>query len=124
MLSSADLVAFVPTSRPERAKRFYREVLGLTLVSDDSFALVFDANGTSLRVEKVEGLQPHPFTVVGWRVADIAAAVATLTSRGVRFERYPSLQQDAGGVWGAPGGAQVAWFKDPDGNTLSLTQNP
>ena len=123
MLADAPLVAFVATARPDEARAFYVEVLGLELTSDDQFALVFDAGGTTLRVAKVEQLQPAPFTVLGWLVDDIESAVADLAARGVQFERYGEwMQQDAQGIWTAPGGARIAWFKDPDGNTLSLTQ--
>lgn len=123
MLSSCDVIAFVGTARPEEARAFYSEVLGLRLVSDDPFALVYDANGTTLRVTKADTVDPAPHTVLGWRVDDIAAAVRGLVARGVAFSRYEVLEQDELGIWTAPGGAaRVAWFKDPDGNTLSLTQ--
>jgi catechol 2,3-dioxygenase-like lactoylglutathione lyase family enzyme len=123
VLRSAPLVAFVATARPEAARAFYAEVLGLELASDDQFALVFNAGGTMLRLAKVEQLQPAPFTVLGWLVDDIGAVAAELGTRDVQFERYGDwMQQDAHGIWAAPGGARVAWFKDPDGNTLSITQ--
>jgi catechol 2,3-dioxygenase-like lactoylglutathione lyase family enzyme len=122
MLGDQKLTAFVATRQPERARAFYTEVLGLRLVSDDPYAIVFDVGGTMLRVQKVEELAPHPFTAVGWNVADVAAIVDGLAARGVTFERYGFLDQDERGVWTAPGGAQIAWFKDPDGNTLSLAQ--
>ena len=104
--------------------RFYRDTLGLSLVSDDPFAIVFDANGTMLRVQKVKELQPAQYTALGWDVPDIYARVKELTSRGVLFERFPGLPQDEHGVWATPSGAKVAWFKDLDGNVLSLTQFP
>jgi hypothetical protein len=91
-------------------------------VVDDSFALVFDAHGVMLRVARVHELTPAPYTVLGWKVADISAAVKELQIRGVAFERYEGLDQDELGIWKSPGGAKVAWFKDPDRNTLSLTQ--
>ena len=122
MLSQSEHVVFVCTSNPEAAKRFYAETLGLPFVRDDPFALVFDLRGTMLRVEKVPAHVPHGHTVLGWKVASIADAVADLAGRGVRFERYEALAQDEQGVWRSPSGARVAWFKDPDGNTLSLTQ--
>jgi catechol 2,3-dioxygenase-like lactoylglutathione lyase family enzyme len=122
MLAEHALIAFVATRNPERARRFYQEVLGLRLVADEPSALVFDAHGTVLRVQKVSELSPHPFTTLGWRVPDIDAATAALEQRGVRFESYPGLDQNERGVWTSPGGARVAWFKDTDGNTLSLTQ--
>ena len=124
MLDHCHVIAFVATAAPQRAKAFYRDVLGLPLVSEDPFALVFDAHGTMLRVTIVEQHTPADHTVLGWRVPDIGAAVGTLISRGVALERYSSLSQDALAIWTAPGGARVAWFKDPDGNLLSLTQFP
>jgi catechol 2,3-dioxygenase-like lactoylglutathione lyase family enzyme len=122
MLEKSKLVAFVASSDPEAAQRFYGEVLGLPLLSDEPFALMFDANGTLLRVQKTATVQPAPYTALGWEVLDIAATVTALTERGVHFERFPHFEQDATGVWTAPGGAKVAWFKDPSGHLLSLTQ--
>ena len=121
MLDACDLVAFVATANPAEARRFYEDTLGLRLVSDEPFALVFEARGTELRVTKVEALTPAPFTVLGWSVPDIRAAMRELAGRGVRFERYPGMEQDADGAWRSPGGGKVAWFKDPDGNVLSLS---
>jgi len=97
-------------------------VLGLTFVADDGVALVFDLAGTALRIARVDSFTPHPFTVLGWRVADVATTVTALERRGVRFERYAGLEQDALGIWLSPAGARVAWFKDPDGNVLALSQ--
>lgn len=121
-LGSRKLVAFVATLDPVRAKEFYGKVLGLRLTSEDNFALVFDANGTSLRVSVVRQLVPAGYTVLGWLVPNIEQAVRELTARSVQFQRFDGLQQDDLGIWSAPGGAKVAWFRDPDGNTLSLTQ--
>lgn len=123
MLQSADLTAFLATANAERAKAFYQDTLGLRLLTDDQFALAFDANGTQLRIQKVEKLKPHPFTSLGWHVPDIARAVTALVKQGVSFERYEFMKQDKLGVWKAPSGAKVAWFKDPDGNLLSLTEH-
>jgi catechol 2,3-dioxygenase-like lactoylglutathione lyase family enzyme len=122
MLGSSEVVAFAATVSPDRAKEFYGRVLGLPLIADEPWALVFDAYGTMLRVQKVQNLSPPPFTQLGWKVIDIARMVDTLRERGVTFERYGFLSQDERGIWKAPDGARVAWFKDPDGNTLSLTQ--
>ena len=116
------VIGFVATQNPASARKFYAETLGLRLISDDPYAIVFDANGTMLRVQKVQELLPAKHTVLGWEVADIRAKTGELTKRGVRFERYDGLMQDELGIWMAPSGAKVAWFKDPDGNTLSLTQ--
>jgi catechol 2,3-dioxygenase-like lactoylglutathione lyase family enzyme len=116
------LMAFVATRNPERARAFYRDTLDLKLVSEDRFALVFDFAGTMLRVATVQELTPAPYTVLGWQVSDIVGAVKCLQRKGVNFERYPGMQQDELGIWNSPSGAEVAWFKDPDGNTLSVTQ--
>jgi predicted enzyme related to lactoylglutathione lyase len=124
MLNNSNVVAFVATSKPESAKSFYELTLGLSLILDDAFAIVFDANGVMLRVQKVLEHTPPPYTVLGWDVADIDASVTELSGRGVRCERYEWLEQEDSGVWTAPSGAKIAWFKDPDGNTLSLTQFP
>ena len=126
ILGYASLVAFVPTTNPARARAFFGETLGLHLVSDETpFALVFDANGTMLRVTVVKEMQPHPFTVLGWHVEAIEEAVEALAAKGVEFQRYPGMNDaDPHGIWNAPSGARVAWFKDPDGNVLSLTEFP
>jgi catechol 2,3-dioxygenase-like lactoylglutathione lyase family enzyme len=123
MLSSQKLMAFAATRNPARAKEFYGSKLGLPLVSEDGFALVFDANGTILRVATVRELVPAPYTVLGWEVEDIENAVKELGKSGVEFEQYGTFPQDELGIWTAPDGARVAWFKDPDGNTLSVSQH-
>ena len=122
MLGSNKLVAFVGTRNTERAKGFYRDKLGLKLTSEDGFALVFDAGGTMLRVTMVEEVSAAKYTVLGWQVKDIKLAVQALVRNGVKFERFEFLNQDELGVWVATGGARVAWFKDPDGNLLSVSQ--
>ncbi|HXN33665.1 MAG TPA: VOC family protein, partial [Polyangiaceae bacterium] len=109
-------------SKPAAARTFYEGALGLKVEYEDDFAIACDAHGTSLRIQKVEALRPQPVTALGWTVPDIAAAVDGLAKNGVRFERYGGMDQDKRGIWNAPGGAKVAWFKDPDGNTLSLTE--
>src|SRR4051812_10540534 len=112
MLSSAQVTAFLATTHGPRAAAFYGEILGLPQLSEDAFALVFDLHGVELRIQKVERLTPQPFTVLGWQVGALAAVVASLTARGVVFERFPGLAQDAQGTWHAPSGARVAWFRD------------
>ena len=124
MLSAETLVAFAATTDGERAAAFYGTVLGLPIRSNDAFAIVFDANGVELRVQKVERLTPQPFTAVGWQVADIVQVLARLAAANVTPERYTWLDQDATGIWHAPSGARVAWFRDPDGNLLSVAQYP
>jgi catechol 2,3-dioxygenase-like lactoylglutathione lyase family enzyme len=122
MLASCDIIAFVPTAKPKEAMTFYRDRLGLRLVSDDPFALVFDANGVMIRVAKVQKLTPAPYTVLGWKVGDIASCLKELMAKGIAPVRFEGLGQDDLGVWASPSGAKVAWFHDPDGNTLSVTQ--
>ncbi len=122
MLKSRPIIAFVATKTPTRAKRFYATTLGLRLVSEDAFALVFDAGGTMLRVAVVQELNPAGYTVLGWIVPDIRGAVRKLVHRGITFRRYDGLEQNDQGIWTAPSGARVAWFEDPDGNTLSLRE--
>jgi len=122
-LSNQKIIGFVATRDPDRAKRFYCDTLGLPLVSEElPFALVFDAHGTMLRVTVVKEVSPRGYTVLGWQVPDIVAAASALSRAGVQFERYPGMKQDELGVWSSPRGAKVAWFKDPDGNTLSISQ--
>lgn len=117
------IVAFLLTKNPTAAIPFYRDTLGFSFLRDDGFALVFDAYGTTLRIGKVPEFAPASHTVLGWEVADIAAAVDTLSQNGVVFERYPNLPQDHRAVCTFPTGDKVAWFKDPDGNVLSLSQH-
>jgi catechol 2,3-dioxygenase-like lactoylglutathione lyase family enzyme len=124
ILGTSKLVAFVPTIDPVKARAFYEGVLGLRLVEDAKpFALVFDANGTMLRVATVRELTPDPFTVLGWDVESIETTVDKLTAAGVEMLRFPGMNDtEPRGIWTAPGGAKIAWFKDPDGNALSVTQ--
>ena len=123
MLNSARLMAFVPIRDAKKSRPFYENVLGLRFISDDGFALVMDSNGVTIRLAKASNFTPAAFTVLGWQVTDMVAAVSDLEKRGVRFEKFPGLPQDEHGIWSAPGGAKVAWFKDPDGNILSLSQH-
>jgi catechol 2,3-dioxygenase-like lactoylglutathione lyase family enzyme len=125
MLRSHKIMAFAPTLDANKARPFYEGVLGLHVLSQDKFALALDANGIMLRVTNVPpSFKPQPFTILGWQVPEIAKSVSDLKEKGVRFEMYGMPTQDADGIWTAPGGAKVAWFKDPDGNLLSLTQLP
>lgn len=125
MLGTKDIVAFIPTRDNAKARAFYEGVLGLRFVSEDPFALVLDANGVMIRVanvSSVEGFKPASFTIIGWLVDDITAAVKGLNKKGVKFETFPGMKQDKLGVWSSPSGARIAWFKDPEGNVLSLTE--
>jgi len=123
MLDATPLIAFIPTTDAARARDFYETRLGLSFVSDDNFALVMDANGTMLRIVRVGQFTPAPFTILGWAVPGIHDTVAAMAAKGIVFKRYPHFEQSPDGVWTAPGGAKVAWFEDPDGNTLSLSQH-
>lgn len=122
MLGSEKIMAFVGVSNADRARAFYRDTLGLTMVSEDGFALAFDVGGIMLRVTPVGEVHPVPHTVLGWQVKDAAANVRALAAAGVQMERYPHVKQDEDGIWTTPGGAKIAWFKDPDGNILSVAQ--
>jgi catechol 2,3-dioxygenase-like lactoylglutathione lyase family enzyme len=125
VLGAMDVVAFVPSKNPTKARAFYEGVLGLRFVSEDPFAVVFDANGVMIRianVSSVKGFKPASYTILGWLVDDIAKAVRLLNKKGVQFERFAWMEQDRLGVWNSPSGAKIAWFKDPEGNVLSVTQ--
>jgi len=124
VLTDAPLVAFVATTDLARSHTFYADVLRLRHVKATPFANVYDAGGTTLRITLVDRVAGAPYTVLGWTVPDTAATADELARRGVTFKRYEGLHQDAAGVWTAPGGARIAWFCDPDGNVLSLTQSP
>jgi len=124
MLTNHKIVALVPITDGEKAKAFYVDKLGLEFRSDDGFAIVVIANGHMLRLTKMREVKPQPFTVLGWETADIAADIRSLQVNGVTFERFGDfMKQDELGIWTAPDGTKVAWFKDPDGNILSLSQH-
>ena len=116
------VVTFLLTASPEAAIAFYRDTLGLSYLRDDGFALVFDLGGVTLRISKMPNLTPAQHTVLGWESKDIAATVDALAAKGVAFERYPGMAQDDRGIATFPTGDKVAWFKDPDGNVLSISQ--
>ncbi|HMD96707.1 MAG TPA: VOC family protein [Terriglobia bacterium] len=123
MLASSKVVGFVPTRDSKKARDFYEGKLGFQFVSDDQFALVVRAGENTIRVAKAQDFTPAKYTVLGWEVQDIEAVVRWLKERGVVFEKYPFVQDQELGIWNAPGGAKVAWFKDPDGNVLSVSQH-
>jgi catechol 2,3-dioxygenase-like lactoylglutathione lyase family enzyme len=122
MLGSMKIVAFVPIKDSEKARWFYEGVLGLRFVKDDGFALVFEANGIMVRAAQMKDFTPAQFTVLGWQVYEIENVVRDLQKKGVHFEIFGFFQQDELGIWTAPTGDKVAWFKDPDGNILSVSQ--
>ena len=116
------LIAFVATARPDESRSFYRDVVGLTFVEESPFAIVFLSGETMLRIQKVAEVPEPADTALGWEVDDITARMGELAAKGIVFERFDGFDQDESGVWNAPGGTKVAWFRDPDGNRLSLTQ--
>ncbi|TSJ44313.1 VOC family protein [Mucilaginibacter corticis] len=124
MFSNAITKTFIPTVKPAAARTFYRDILGLTFLSEDDYGMEFNAHGTLLRVITVPTLKPQIFTVLGWNVSDIEDSIKQLNEKGVYCEKYnfDFMRQDDLGIWVSPSGARVAWFKDVDGNVLSLTQ--
>lgn len=122
MLRNAPLIGFIPVRDLAAAREFYASTLGLTVTEENPFAVVLDANGTMVRLTPVPDLQPQAFTIAGWEVADIEETVDALASAGVAFLQFDGMEQDPKGIWTTPGGDSVAWFTDPDGNTLSLTR--
>lgn len=123
MLSESEVMGFIPTKDAAQARAFYEGKLGLRFISDDDFALVVQSRGTFIRIAKVKEFTPAPFTILGWRVQNIEDEVKNLTARGISFQRFPGLPQNDLGIWASPTGARVAWFQDPDGNVLSLSQH-
>jgi catechol 2,3-dioxygenase-like lactoylglutathione lyase family enzyme len=123
MLAECDVIGFIPTKDAAQARDFYEKTLGLRLLSNDMFAVVMESKGTMIRIVQVKDYTPFPFTILGWKVANIEAEVLALIERGISFHRYNWLEQTQSGIWTAPGGAKVAWFHDPDGNVLSLSQH-
>jgi len=121
VLKGASFVGFIPVRDPDVARSFYEGILGLTVLEDTPFALVLECYGTVLRVTPVPEFAVQPFTIAGWDVPDIEATVRALSAKGVDFTRYEGMVQDELGIWTTPGGDRVAWFTDPDRNTLSLT---
>lgn len=123
MLAAGKVVGFVPTRDSVKARSFYEEKLGFQFVSDDMFALVMRAGDTMIRIAKTPDVTPAKYTVLGWEVRKIEEVVRWLQGRGVEFEKYPFVEDKELGIWNAPSGAKVAWFKDPDGNVLSVSQH-
>jgi len=123
MLGSTNIVAFVPITDTAKARAFYEGVVGLRFVKDDGFAMVLDANGIMVRAAKMKEVKPAQFTILGWQVTDIENVVRSLQKKGVHFEIFGFFKQDELGIWTAPTGDRVAWFKDPDGNILSVSQH-
>jgi catechol 2,3-dioxygenase-like lactoylglutathione lyase family enzyme len=123
MLGSTKIIAFVPTKSFERARAFYEGLLGLHFIKNDGFALVLEANGIMVRISEAPQFTPAQFTILGWEVTDIQNVVVEMQKKGIHFERYGFIEQDELGIWTAPTGDKVTWFKDPDGNVLSVSQH-
>ena len=123
MIQLNKIIGFLPTKDSHRTRQFYENTLGLKFLSDDPYALVMQSGAYMIRIAKVQDFAPAPYTVLGWEVQNIESVVSELKSRGVTFEKYPFVQDQELGIWSAPGGAKVAWFKDPDGNLLSVSQH-
>ena len=121
MLTAAPFMAFIPVRDLTSARSFYGEILGLQVTDENPFAVILNSGGTMLRLTQIENHQPQPFTIAGWEVQEIDVAVDALMGQGVTFTRYNGMEQDHRAIWTTPGGDRVAWFKDLDGNTLSLT---
>lgn len=124
MLEDARLIGFIATSKPGESRAFYRDTLGLRLLDESEHGMAFMSGGQMLRVQKVGSFTPHSFTAAGWAVPDIAQCLADLAASGVEAIDYDGLEQDEAGIWSPAPGVRIAWFRDPDGNTLSLTQLP
>jgi catechol 2,3-dioxygenase-like lactoylglutathione lyase family enzyme len=122
MLQSSDVIAFVQATDLDRGRDFYERTLGLRVIEQNVYACVLDVNGVMLRLTAAAKVATLGYTVLGWQVADIENTVGALTARGVAFRTYDDMDQDERGIWTAPGGDRVAWFQDPDGNVLSVTQ--
>jgi catechol 2,3-dioxygenase-like lactoylglutathione lyase family enzyme len=123
MLSKCAVIGFVPTKDAVRARAFYVDTLQFSFESDDQFAIVVRANGTMIRIVRMQEYTPAPYTILGWEVPDIDKEVSELSAAGVQFRRIPQLPQDPSGIWTSPSGSKVAWFHDPDGNVLSVSQH-
>lgn len=124
MLIKGKTVAFVPSSDLERAERFYVGTLGFARKHRDDFALVVEANGVTIRIARADGFEPQPFTILGFDVDDVERTAGALASKGIEFQRYSGMAQDAAGIWTAPSRSRIAWFKDADGNVLSIAEHP
>src|SRR5262249_23325808 len=124
MLDGSTIIVFAATTSGERARSFYEGVLGLQFASEDDLAIVYRLNQINLRIQKVTNFRPQPFTVLGWSVQSVEKVAKQLIAKGVATELYPNLTQDPLGIWHSPSGARIVWFKDPDGNIISLTESP
>lgn len=122
MLASSSMNGFVPTKDAKKARSFYEGVLGFPFAYENEFVIVFRGKDGMILAQKVETFSPAPYTILGWEVEDIKKVVSLLSQKGVEFEKYAWVEQDKLGIWKGPAG-KVAWFKDPDGNTLSVSEH-
>ena len=123
MLASSKLIGFVQTTDYEKARAFYEGKLGFEFVSLDQFALVMRAGAHMIRIVRMAKFTPAQGTILGWEVGDVPSMAAWLRDKGVAFEKYPFVEDKEHGIWTTPNGDKVAWFKDPDGNILSISQH-
>jgi catechol 2,3-dioxygenase-like lactoylglutathione lyase family enzyme len=123
MLDSGKMIGFVATTDYDRTRAFYVDKLGFEFVSLDQFALVLRVGGHMVRIAKVPKFTAQQFTVLGWEVSDVEAVAKWLRDHGVETEKFPWVTDKELGIWSAPGGDKIAWFKDPDGNVLSISQH-
>jgi catechol 2,3-dioxygenase-like lactoylglutathione lyase family enzyme len=123
MLAAGKMVGFIPTTDYDKARAFYEGKLGFEFVSIDQFAMVMNAGGHMIRIAKIPNFKPLQGTILGWEAENIAAVAAWLVDRGVTLEKYPFAQDQKLGIWTTPNGDKVAWFKDADGNILSISQH-
>jgi catechol 2,3-dioxygenase-like lactoylglutathione lyase family enzyme len=123
MLAASKIMGFIPTIDTRKARAFYEGKLGFQFVSEDQFALVVKAGETMIRIAPTKDFTPEPHTILGWQVSNIESVVDWLQARGIATEKYPFVADRERGIWASPTGDKVAWFKDPDGNTLSLSQH-
>jgi len=124
MLAQGKIAGFVPTTDYDKARAFYEGKLGFGFISLDQYALVMSVGGHRIRITKMPNYTPLQGTILGWEVQDIQAVATWLRDRGVTLEKYPFVQDRDLGIWTTPSGDKVAWFKDPDGNILSIAQHP
>lgn len=122
MLASAKIVGFVPVRDYDQARAFYGDKLGFDFVSVDQYALVMSVGGHKIRMTKMPNFAPLQGTILGWEVDNIESTTKWLRDRGVNLEKYPFVQDRELGIWTTPNGDKVAWFKDPDGNVLSVAE--
>ncbi|NKC01482.1 MAG: VOC family protein [Pseudomonadales bacterium] len=124
MLANAELQTLALTADIPTAITFYEEVLGLSLKANSDGAAVFDVGGRDLRVSPVAETSPTEHTVFGFAVADVQGVAEELSSKGVPLVEFQGFPHDQNGLVATPDGSRVCWFRDPDGNLISVVQYP